>query len=79
MTVEENIVAIANEKLNRDAKLRVEDLGLSLRDCGIDSLDFMLILVGVQEQFGVEIPDSKVPEFGSLQSVVDFVKANKAS
>lgn len=76
-TIEEQVVAIANEKLNRDEKIGVEDLGRTLKDLGIDSLDFMLILVGVQEDLELDIPDKVAPTLTTLALVVEYVKSVK--
>lgn len=76
-TIEEQVVATANEKLNRDEKIGVEDLGRSLKDLGIDSLDFMLILVGVQEDLEMDIPDKVAPTLTNLALVVEYVKSVK--
>lgn len=77
LIIEEKIVAIANEKLNRDRGVSVEDLGRSLKDLGIDSLDFMLILIGVQEELEIEIPDEITPSLTDLAKVVEYVKGAK--
>lgn len=69
MTTNERLLAIANEKLDRDTPLTDEDLPKKLKDVGIDSLDFMLVLVAVQEEFSISIPDEKVPEMESLAEV----------
>ena len=76
-TIEEKIVAIANDKLNRDRGLSVGDLTRSLKDLGIDSLDFMLILIGVQEELELEIPDEMTPSLTDLAKVVEYVKGVK--
>lgn len=76
-TIEEKIIAIANGKLNRDNDLSVGDLDRSLKDLGIDSLDFMLILIGVQEELKLEIPDEATPSLANLADVVRYVKGIK--
>ena len=76
-TIEERIVAIANEKLNRDRGVSVGELDRSLKDLGIDSLDFMLILIGVQEELELEIPDEMTPSLTDLGKVVEYVKGVK--
>lgn len=76
-TIEEQVVATANEKLNREEQIGVEDLGRSLKDLGIDSLDFMLILVGVQEDLEMDIPDKVAPTLTNLALVVEYVKSVK--
>jgi acyl carrier protein len=76
-TIEEKITAIANEKLNKGSSLSVGDLERSLKDLGIDSLDFMLILIGVQEELELEIPDEITPALTDLAKVVEYVKGVK--
>jgi acyl carrier protein len=76
-TIEEKITAIANEKLNKGSSLNVVDLERSLKDLGIDSLDFMLILIGVQEELELEIPDEITPSLTDLAKVVEYVKGVK--
>ena len=76
-TIEEKIIGIANGKLNRDNDLSVGDLDRSLKDLGIDSLDFMLILIGVQEELKLEIPDEATPSLANLADVVRYVKGIK--
>jgi acyl carrier protein len=77
LTIEEKIVAITNEKLNRDRGVSIGDLDRSLKDLGIDSLDFMLILIGVQEALEIEIPDEETPSLTNLAKVVEYVKGAK--
>ena len=76
-TIEERIVAITNDKLNRGRGVVVEDLNRSLKDLGIDSLDFMLILIGIQEALEIEIPDEETPSLTNLAKVVEYVKGAK--
>lgn len=77
LTIEEKIVAITNEKLNRDRGVSIGDLDRSLKDLGIDSLDFMLILIGVQEALEIEIPDEETPSLTNLAKVAEYVKGAK--
>ena len=77
LTIEEKIVAITNEKLNRDRGVSIGDLDRSLKDLGIDSLDFMLILIGIQEALEIEIPDEETPSLTNLAKVVEYVKGAK--
>lgn len=45
-------------------------------DSGLDSLDLATVLLEVQEEFGVEIPEGDEDKFDTLQKLVDFVDAN---
>jgi len=74
MNIDTSLLAIANDKLDREAPLTSDDLTKSFKDVGIDSLDLMLLLVAVQEDFEVTIPDELVPDMKSLADVVKFLE-----
>lgn len=44
-------------------------------DAGLDSLDHSSILLAVQEETGVEVPDEEVNRCNSIQAILDFVNA----
>ena len=69
----QKLLALVNERLNRQPALTEADYETSLNDLGVDSLDRMLILVAVQETFGVSIPDEKAAQITSLQSLEDLI------
>lgn len=46
-----------------------------LRDIGADSLDMMNILLAVQEEYGLEIPDEKIEDLSSVSDICDFVNS----
>ena len=43
-------------------------------DLGADSLDGVELIMAVEEEFDIEIPDEDVEELNSVQDVVDFIK-----
>jgi acyl carrier protein len=47
-----------------------------LEEQGLDSLDIVMLLHAVEENFGVRIPQEKTTQLRSLQDIVDFVNAN---
>ena len=71
----QKLLALVNERLNRQPGLTEADYETSLNDLGVDSLDRMLILVAVQETFGVSIPDEKAAQITSLQSLEALITA----
>lgn len=44
-------------------------------DNGIDSLDIMTILLEVQEQTSVKIPDQDIDQLTSIQAIIDYIKS----
>ncbi len=46
-------------------------------DLGADSLAIVELVLALEEEFGVKIPDEKVDEIKTVGDAVAFVKANK--
>ena len=42
-------------------------------DLGLDSLDVVEVIMAVEEEFGIEIPDEAADEFKSPQEVIDYI------
>lgn len=66
------IVIVRNEKDVPDDKLRPETL---LADAGIDSLDSLQILFGIEEQFGISIPDDRARAMRTFGDMLDTIEA----
>jgi len=45
-------------------------------EAGLDSLDLASVLLEVQEQFGVEVPEGQEDDFDTLAKLAAFVDAN---
>ena len=46
-------------------------------ELGADSLDLVEILMSLEDEFGVSIPDEVIPNIKSVKDVVDYIDANK--
>lgn len=70
--IEEKLIAIVRQEKNvADELLKPET---SLADAGIDSLDSLTILFGIEEQFRISIPDDEaraVRTFGDLADIIE--------
>lgn len=42
-------------------------------DLGLDSLDVVEVIMAVEEEFGMEIPDEAADEFKTPQEVIDYI------
>lgn len=73
-----------------DAKVKeiiVEQLGVNedevvpaasfIDDLGADSLDTVELVMALEEEFGVEIPDEDAENIKTVQNAIDYVKSNK--
>lgn len=66
------IVIVRNEKDVPDDKLRPDTV---LADAGIDSLDSLQILFGIEEQFGISIPDDRARAMRTFGDMLDTIEA----
>lgn len=45
-------------------------------DLGADSLDTVELVMALEEEFDTEIPDEEAEKISTVQSAIDYVKAN---
>ena len=64
------------EQLNVDESMVTEDTNL-LKDLEADSLDAVEIIMAIEEQFDIEIPDDEAEKFQTVGDLVEYVDANK--
>lgn len=72
MMVERLFMAIAPEE--------IEDSKSLVRDYGVDSLNLLELVVGVEEEFGVQIGDTefRVSNFETVDALAAFITAKLA-
>ena len=46
-------------------------------DLGADSLDTVELIMQLEEEFGLEIPDESAEKMSTVQSAVDYIEENK--
>jgi acyl carrier protein len=46
-------------------------------DLGADSLAIVELVLALEEQFGIKIPDDKVDEIRTVANAVDYIKAHR--
>lgn len=46
-------------------------------ELGADSLDLVEILMSLEDEFGISIPDEAIPEIKTINDVVAFIEKNK--
>jgi len=46
-----------------------------VNDLGADSLDTVELVMALEEEFGVEIPDEDAEKIATVQNAIDYVKA----
>ncbi len=45
-----------------------------VNDLGADSLDTVDLVMALEEEFGVEIPDEDAEKIGTVQNAIDYIK-----
>jgi acyl carrier protein len=45
-----------------------------VNDLGADSLDTVELVMALEEEFGVEIPDEDAEKIGTVQNAIDYIK-----
>ncbi|MBR2546702.1 MAG: acyl carrier protein [Eubacterium sp.] len=64
------------EQLNVEESMVTEDTNL-MKDLEADSLDAVEIIMAIEEQFDIEIPDDEAEKFQTVGDLVEYVDANK--
>lgn len=71
----EKICAILAEQLDVDENSINRD-SLIVEDLGADSLDAIDIVMSVEDEFGIEVPDKIIEKMESVDDIVTFVENN---
>ena len=76
----------SEEILEKVKGIIVEQLGVAdtavtmeasfIDDLGADSLDIVELVMAIEEEFDIEIPDSDVEKVVTVGDVVDYIKEN---
>jgi len=76
MGVEEKVRAIVKEQLGvGDAEIKPE-AGF-VDDLGADSLDLVELVMAMEEEFGIEIPDEDAEKIRTVTDAISYVESHK--
>lgn len=75
MTIDKVKEIIANQLSTKVENLK-EDTNIA-EELGADSLDLVEILMSLEDEFGVSIPDEAIPQIKTIKDLVEFIDANK--
>lgn len=73
----EQIKALLAEQLSIDAETIGENTNIT-EDLGADSLDIVELLMAVEENFKVSVPDEDVPSLKTVKDIADYIENKKA-
>jgi acyl carrier protein len=69
----QKVQKIVSEQLGVDVEKVVADASFQ-NDLGADSLDTVELVMALEEEFDIEIPDEAAEQIATVQSAVDFIK-----
>jgi acyl carrier protein len=73
MSVEEKVKEIIVDQLGVDEKQVVSGASF-IDDLGADSLDTVELVMALEEEFDIEIPDEEAEKIASVENAVDYIK-----
>lgn len=75
--IQEKVVAIIVDKLGVDASSVVPEASFTT-DLGADSLDTVELIMELEKQFEITIPDEQAEKISTVQDAIDYIAAAKA-
>ncbi|KAL9188119.1 hypothetical protein ACHAXT_006497 [Thalassiosira profunda] len=74
-SVEEKVRELVTSQLSPDGPF--EDSASFMDDLGADSLDAVELIMSLEEEFDLEIPEEEVESISTVQAAIDFVKSKQ--
>ena len=75
--VEEKVKKIIVDQLGVDAT-EVTPEASFIEDLGADSLDTVELVMALEEEFGIEIPDEEAEKIATVKDAIGYIKAHSA-
>ncbi|HWR81817.1 MAG TPA: acyl carrier protein [Candidatus Deferrimicrobium sp.] len=76
MSIEERVKEIIVEQLGVEAG-QVTDRAKFVDDLGADSLDTVELVMALEEEFSIEIPDEDAEKILSVGDAIDYIKEHR--
>ncbi|MCB1214615.1 MAG: acyl carrier protein [Deltaproteobacteria bacterium] len=76
MLLEKKIIHIIAEQLGVSESEISKEASL-VDDMGADSLDIVELVMAMEEEFDLEIPDEDAERISTVQDIIDYIKNNQ--
>ena len=75
-SVAERVKKIIVDQLGVNAEQVTEEASF-IDDLGADSLDTVELVMALEEEFGMEIPDEEAEKIPTVKTAIDYIEKNK--
>jgi acyl carrier protein len=75
--IEQRVKKIVAEQLGV-TEAEVKNESSFVNDLGADSLDTVELVMALEDEFGIEIPDEEAEKITTVQLAIDFAQSKKA-
>jgi acyl carrier protein len=76
MSTIDKVIEVVIDKLGVEEDKIVPDASF-IDDLGADSLDTVELIMQLEEEFGIEIPDEDAENITTVKKAVDYIEANQ--
>lgn len=76
MTTVEKVKEIIANQLSVKVDALKDETNIA-EELGADSLDVVEILMSLEDEFGVSIPDEAIPQIKTIKDIVEFIDTHK--
>ena len=76
MSIFDKVKEVVIDKLGVEEEKIIGDASF-VDDLGADSLDTVELIMQLEEEFGIEIPDEDAESITTVQAAVDYIEANQ--
>lgn len=73
----EKVQELLAEALNIDDKSKITRESNIVQDLGADSLDMVELLMSLEDNFGITVPDEVANDLVTVDAIVKYIEANK--
>ena len=73
----EKIVEIIRDQLGLEEDVKIEKETSLMKDLEVDSLDAVEVIMKIEDEFDIEIPDEDINTFKNLGDIADYVESKK--
>lgn len=73
----EKVQELLADALNIDDKSKITLESNIVQDLGADSLDMVELLMSLEDNFGIVVPDEVANDLVTVEAIVKYIEANK--